>query len=297
MNVKTVFKNKKVVYGLVAVVIIGALYFIFFNKTAKQETVTVHLADFLQQVSVSGKVVAIQNLDLSFEQAGTVRTVLAKEGDEVKAGKLLASQDTAQLFTQLAEIQAGVDLQKAKLNQLLAGASDETINIKYEDVVSAKKNLANAYQGALVTLSTSYNAIYNAQTAALYVKNTYFSGNDLQGIRVQDAKSKIDAYLQDAKSAVDSANTASGDIDGALANMALDLANTHTALTTIRDQCDQDVYLTKVLAADKTSLDTQKINSNTALTSIASTQQSIDSYKSAVEQAKNNYDLVRAPAR
>lgn len=292
MKIKHIFKNKKLVWGGIAVIVIIGAYFLFFNKKAEQETLTITKGDFLQQVSVSGKVASTENLDLSFEQSGIIRGVYVKTGDRVLAGKFIATQDTAQFNTQYAQMEAGIELQKAKLAQLLAGQSPQDLQIAVDKVIFAKQDLASSYQSALVTLNTSYNALYNASSVALYIRNTYFS--DAQGFLVQNTKNMIDGYLADAKKNVDEFASAS---DKAITNVYLDTKNTYEALKVIRDQCDLDVYYSRVTAVDKTSLDTQKININTAMTNLAASQTTIASYKAGLIQAQNNLDLVKAPAR
>ena len=141
------FFTKKFVIGAVIVSGIGAAGFVFFkNGSPKEETLIVHGGDFVQQVSVSGKVVATENLDLSFEQSGRVTAVKVQVGDNVTFGQLLAGQDTAQLDAQLAEMRAGIDVQEAKLDQLLAGASKEDIALAETVVANAEISVANAKQ-------------------------------------------------------------------------------------------------------------------------------------------------------
>lgn len=297
MNIKSFFTKKRAIYGAVILVILLGGYFLFFNKKTKQETLVAHAGDFLQQISVSGKVVATENLDLSFEQAGIISRVYANVGNTVSTGALLVSQDIAQLASQLAEMQAGIDLQKAKLAQLLAGASPEDIKIKSDAVLAAKQDVKDAYDSALATLNSSYNAIYNAYTVALYMKRTYFTSTDQQSIKVQNSLAEISNNLQDARKFLDNASAGQSAIDTAITTIYTDVTTTYADLKIIRDQCDQDIYYTSVSAADKTSLDTQKTNINTALTNTASSKQNITSYKTALQLAQNQLDALQAPSR
>ncbi|KKT20889.1 MAG: RND family efflux transporter MFP subunit [Parcubacteria group bacterium GW2011_GWB1_43_8] len=137
--------KKNAVYILIGVLAVGwAIYFLFKNGNGQEQTMVVHPGDFIQQVSLSGKVVAEENLDLSFEQTGRVSGVWVKAGDKVFASQILASQDTAQIAAQLAEARAGVDAQNAKLEQLLAGASPEDITVSETSATNAETALANA---------------------------------------------------------------------------------------------------------------------------------------------------------
>lgn len=133
-------------YGLIAVLVaIIAGYFFFKSGNGQDKTMVVHPADFVRQVSVSGKVVAVENLDLSFEQSGRVKSVLVAVGDEVFAGQVLATQDISQLEAQLAEAQAGVEAQKSKLAQLLDGSSSEDIVVAETLALNAETALNNSY--------------------------------------------------------------------------------------------------------------------------------------------------------
>ena len=139
--------KKFIGYGLVLVLAAGAAMYIFFGRqTAKEATLMLHSNDFVQQVLVSGKVVATENLVLSFEQSGRVTGIRTAVGNTVSVGQLLANQDTTQLEAQLAEMRAGTDVQKAKLDQLLAGTAGEDIAISETAVYNAQVSVANAQQ-------------------------------------------------------------------------------------------------------------------------------------------------------
>jgi len=299
MKITSFLKKRWVKYGIGAIVILAVIWFLFFKGgNGEKEPLVIQKGDFLQQVSVSGKIIATENVDLSFEQSGQIRSVYAKEGDKVFAGKLLASQDTAQLNAQLAEMQAGIDLQQAKLDQLLDGASSEDIRISENDVTSAKQDLDNAYDDAVTVLDSAYIKTYNASTAVLYLQNNYFTSQDQEGVKVSENKNIIDQSVTDAKKYLGYVSV-SGDagmmiiIDHIIAG----LNDTYNALNVIRNQCDVGAYYAKVSSTDKASLDTHKANINTVLTSVKSAKQDILDYKIALEQAENKLALTKAPAR
>ncbi len=139
--------KKSIIYGVIIILGAGATVFVFLkNADTKEEMLVIHPRDFVQQVSASGKVAATDSLDLSFEQGGRVINVRVKVGDKVIVGQPLVKQDTAQLNAQLAEMQAGVDLQKAKLAQLLAGASPEDIAVVETTAANTEISVANSEQ-------------------------------------------------------------------------------------------------------------------------------------------------------
>lgn len=293
------FTKKRIIFGVIVLAVLMGGYFLFFNKKTKQETLTVHPADFLQQVSASGKIVAKQNLDLSFEQSSIVQGVHVNVGDQVKTGQLLANQNTGQLNAQLSLMQAGIDLQKAKLDQLLVGASPEDIQTAQDFVTSAQQNLDNAYATAQTSLNSAYNAMYNAYTAVAYLQMTYFNGLDQESFKVQDNKNTINTSVLDAKKLVDSwqASLSTSDKDSSILHGIADLNTVYNNLVVIRQQCELDVYFSRVTAVDKTSIDTQKTNITTAVGNLTSNQSSIFSYKTALLQAQDSLALKKAPAR
>jgi HlyD family secretion protein len=302
MNIKKItafLKKRKGLLIVVAIVGVGIVgYFTLFNKPVQHETQVISHGDFLQQVSVSGKVVPAEDVDLSFEQAGIVRGVYVKVGDKVSSGKLIATQDTAQLSTQLAQMKAGIDLQRAKLNQLLAGSSDEDIRVAQNTVDSANQDLADAYQNALITLNSANNSIYNVYVVATTMQNNYFFTGDQPSIQVKEARENINTVMQKTMAYLDSANSGSRkDIDAALSAMPIDLGKIYTNLQIIRTECDDGVYYSRVSSTDKASLDTQKTNITTSLTNTTSAKQTVDSDRIALLKAQNQLDAKKAAAR
>ncbi|MCX6714740.1 MAG: efflux RND transporter periplasmic adaptor subunit [Candidatus Uhrbacteria bacterium] len=154
----------KLPLGMVVVLALGAGgYYVYQNQQPKDVTMVVHPSEFIQQVSISGKVIPTEQLDLSFEQSGRIKNVSAKLSDVVSANQLLASQDTSQLDAQLQGIQANIDLQKAKLNQFLSGVSSEDLALAQTSVTNAETavsnandSLQNAEQGLVDVIQSAY---------------------------------------------------------------------------------------------------------------------------------------------
>ena len=294
-----IFKKKYRWYWVFAVVAVIIIWFIFFRGGAEVETIVVHPGEFLQQISVSGKLIATEDIDLSFEQSGQIRSIYVKEGDSVKQGKLLAGQDISQLSAQLSETRAGISLQEAKLNQLLAGSSSEDILIAEDKVASAQQDLDNAYSNSLEVLNSAYFAIYNANSSAFSVQSNYFSTADQYGIKVFISRQKIESTLLAVKPYIDIAKLTPTDSSiNEANNKVIDSLNVvYNELGVIREQCDLGVYFATIPSATKTTLDTHKTNINTALINLKSSIQDISSYKIALQKSKNELSLVKAPAR
>ena len=135
------FKKHLYIYIIAVVVIVAvAVYFILVNKAPVEQTLVIHPADFVSTVSVSGKVVAVQNADLGFDQSGRISSINVKVGDIVKAGATLASTDSADIRANILQKQAALDRERAKLAALHAGNKPEEVAVyqqKYDDAGTA----------------------------------------------------------------------------------------------------------------------------------------------------------------
>jgi len=142
--------SKKTLFITIGViVVIGAIATTIITKRANgvpYELATVQKGSIVQEVSASGKVESPVKIDLHFKNNDKLIAVNTKVGKKVVMGQLLARQDTSELSAQLAEMQASVEVQKAKLEQVLAGASEEDIAITETEVVNAEVSFVNAQQ-------------------------------------------------------------------------------------------------------------------------------------------------------
>lgn len=152
-------------YGAAAVVLALAASLIYGNSDGKEELLTVAPGEFLQEVSVSGKVIAAQDVDLGFSQGGRVAGVYAKVGQRVQAGTTLAELDNGDLRATILQKQAGLDREKASLALLKEGTRSEEVEVvrsevaRDETTLTQRKNeLVDAIKDAF---STSDDAVRN----------------------------------------------------------------------------------------------------------------------------------------
>src|SRR3989338_7824143 len=90
-------KSRPYVSGAVVLVVLVVLWLVFSGNGASTQTLTVTRGDFLQQVSVAGKVKAANDVNLGFSQGGRVTRVYAKVGDQAYAGAVLAEVENGDL--------------------------------------------------------------------------------------------------------------------------------------------------------------------------------------------------------
>ncbi len=75
--------HKKTSISIVLLIIAGALFFTFKGNGSGDGTYEVKNQDFKKTVSVAGKVVASEEVDLAFETSGTVASVRKDVGQKV----------------------------------------------------------------------------------------------------------------------------------------------------------------------------------------------------------------------
>ncbi len=152
--------NKKTLLIIVGVAIvissIAGGFFLKKSNNGSYELVTVKKGNIVQEVSATGKVESPTKIDLHFKNSGKLVELNAKVSKKVSLGQLLAKQDTAQLDAQVLEMQAGIDLQKAKLQQLISGASLEDINVYETSVMNAEQSLEDSKKNIIDKIKNAY---------------------------------------------------------------------------------------------------------------------------------------------
>lgn len=123
----------------IPLIIIGVFFFAKLNQS--YEMTVVKQGDMIREIFASGKVEALSTINLHFKNSGQLNILNTKIGDKVSSGQLLVSQDTSELDAQVKEMQAGIDLQKAKLAQLLSGASEEDVELAEIKLENARRKL------------------------------------------------------------------------------------------------------------------------------------------------------------
>lgn len=96
-------------FVVLVAVLVGAFYF-FRGGEEETKTLVVERGEFVQEVSVSGKVTAVESVTLAFSETGRVSSIGVEVGDRVVRGQALAYLSTDALAADLRA--ARVDLQE-----------------------------------------------------------------------------------------------------------------------------------------------------------------------------------------
>jgi len=299
---------KKIILILIGIVfVLGVVVYQFFLKEEKPKFATAKVlrGTVVKEVSETGTVKITDNLELGFKNSGRIKKIYIEVGDIVEKGEKLAELDTDQLFIQLQEAKAALEVARADYNKLLAGSSPEEIKVaeaalynaqvvlknaqqNLKDVeAEAKEDLKQAYEDALNILDAAFLKIYNAYTVVDDIQRDYFNSNDQEGIKVKEAKDKIERAMNESETYIEEAknNPLEEKIDKALSETENRLKEAWNALGVIREATETVNYQDTVSSSDKTSLDNQKEYINTAHTNIVNAQQTIT--KTKVSNQKN----------
>lgn len=115
------------------------------STTTTTRLVEVTIGAVSETVAVTGTLAPAASESLSFGAAGTVTSVAVAEGDEISAGDVLATLDSAELASAVAEAEADLASAEATLaDHVASGASDAQVEASETAVAVAEDRLAVA---------------------------------------------------------------------------------------------------------------------------------------------------------
>lgn len=201
-----VIRKKPIISGIVIVVIVVLISIIISSTNgAEQQTMVIHRADFVNEISVSGKVIAAETAELGFDQSGRVSSIKAQVGDNVKAGHVIASIENAGTYAEISQKEAALEREMAKLAALNRGTRTEELAVyeqTYADTSSALViamrdaylQTENAIVGKVDTLFTNGNLSnpeINIRTQSYNEKRSIENERLIVGEKIQKWKSEL----------------------------------------------------------------------------------------------------------
>jgi HlyD family secretion protein len=284
----------------IAVVVTVFLFLVLGQTVFKKPKVNyieeeVKSGTIVQEVSETGIIKKGEEISLSFQSGGKIDKIYVKDGQEVKAGDILAKLDSAQLAIRQTEAQAALDVAQAQLQVAQTSFSNYQNSLAAENqnladvTATAEKTLSNTYENAQNVLDDAYLKIYNAFDTVNGVQLDYFYRADQESLTVKNNKNAMNQAINNLKSAIALAKASlkNTDIDGAITLAKNSLGDTSSALAIIRQTCETSYYRDTVSATYKTSLDTHRTYINAALSSVANIQQTISLIKISNETNAN----------
>ncbi len=146
---------------IIVVIILASKYFLG-NKKPVYETMKIETKNLQEVVSVTGRVKASDDADLSFERTGKVLAIVVKVGDKVRAGDKLVSLANGDLVAQLNQAQAVTQGAQAKLAELQAGSRPEEITLQDSTVSKNKSAMTEANDSLIQVVNDVYSKVDDA---------------------------------------------------------------------------------------------------------------------------------------
>jgi multidrug efflux pump subunit AcrA (membrane-fusion protein) len=269
-----VLKNKWWTALIVLIVII--LLFVIFGgkKTPIVESVIVEKHNLVEEVSTTGNVKPLSDLDLSFETSGQVSRVAVSIGDKVYQGEYLASLSNADLVASVEQAKAGLKIAQANLSSGLV-TSKSSLN---DALVSLQSKITDAYSKLDDAIRNNVDQLFtNPRTSnakiTIALNNSQLE-NDINTSRYQVELSLNDWDIKGSSLPVDTAYSYLDQMKTFVDKVALGVNSLTTSSNLLQ-----------------TTLDGYKAAVSGARASIALAYSNLNTANTAYNSAKINYDL------
>ncbi|MFP3454646.1 efflux RND transporter periplasmic adaptor subunit [Psychrobacter sp. SIMBA_152] len=148
---RKISKKSAIKWGVITLIIValGALAYTFLKPeetTPNYLTATVEVGDIENNVMASGKVKALNTVDVGAQVSGEVKRLYVEVGDEVKQGDLIAQIDQVTQKNSLSNEQASLEQSEAALQSAQAESLSKQASLKsaYADLASRQSELKQA---------------------------------------------------------------------------------------------------------------------------------------------------------
>lgn len=157
---------KIIIIILTIALIAGGGYFLLVVKKEEplpqyQNSTLVKVAKgtIIEELTFTGIVKPMQEVELSFERTGIIKNLPFKVGSEVHAGYLISSLNNAEIIAQIARAEADVAFEEAQFQKLQRGPRPEELTV-------AKIKVENAQKARDEHLNNVLSALLDAHTKA-----------------------------------------------------------------------------------------------------------------------------------
>jgi len=272
-------KTKRSIIVLALLLVGGVGWFSFFSggDDVTYDFIIVEYGDLIQEVSVTGRVKPTESVQLGFEKTGRVSRTYVAIGDRVFVGQTLVVQENNDIQAKLAQAEAQVKTQEAKLAELIRGTRTEEIEVQVVKVQNAKTSLEETKQNLVDNLHDSYTKSDDA------------------------VRNKIDQFFSDPRSADPKIDFATGDaqleaeVEFKRTLVESLLTSWRASLDVLTQEHDLDLYTTDAqtnLDQVKSFLDNVALLVNDLDASGNLSQTTVDGYKADVATARTNINTA-----
>ncbi len=280
----------QVVWAVILIALLAAGWFFFFRGGGSTDGILVlELKPFVQQVSVSGKVVAAKEVDLGFSQSGRITGVYVSVGNYVSQGTTLAVVENGDQRATLLQREAALENQQAKLAALKAGTRPEEIAVAQSSVTRDTQALIDELQDAY---RAADGAVHN--TLDQFISNPRTSPSLTFSVVDSNLKTSVESKRLTAESALVAwsgavfALGASADLSQAASLAQSNLSAIASLLSDAGAAINRALTSTQI---PQSTLDDYSAAVATARTNINASISAVTSAKSALDASKKNLAL------
>ncbi len=256
-------------------------------------TVAVTEGPLTETVSVSGTVKAARAADLSIQIPGRVTSVPVAVGTRVGAGQMLLSTDAADLSANLAQAQAALQVQQAKLASLQDGTQPEQLALDQTAVTQDQAALRNAVQSVYVYADDAIHAKADQLFTNPRTENPTlaFSVSDAALVnRIQQGRTVFEPLLSGLQAALLAPGFSESDPVPTADTAKVDLTRIVAFLDELSSALTEapvgSSFSGTAQAADEASINVARLNVAAALTSLTSAETALAAAEGALVLAQ-----------
>jgi len=301
------FGKKPLVISLLLITGIIAGYFFFKGDGQINQVVKVIKGTIAQEVIVTGKTKPIEKVDLAFEKSGKVSRVRTSIGNKIKAGQIIAELESSDLFSELAEAEANVDAQKAKLLELNRGTRPEEIDLQETKVKSAGVALENSKTNTLDKLQDAYtksdDAIRNKadqffeNPRSTNVRFKFILANAQLQFFLESERASLETSLNLWRTSLDNLDIFD-DLDSPIASVKNNLNKTKVfldnAASAVNSLLPSSSLSQTIIDAYKADAFSARTNVNTAISNLSSAEEKLRNAEFSLSLEENQLSLLKS---
>ena len=232
---RKISRKSAIKWGVITLIIValGALAYTFLKPeetTPNYLTATVEVGDIENNVMASGKVKALNTVDVGAQVSGEVKRLYVEVGDEVKQGDLIAQIDQVTQKNNLSNEQASLEQSEAALQSAQAELLSKQAALKsaYSDLASRQSELKQA--------QSDFARLQDLVAIDAISQQEY----DTQATSVETAK----AAVANARAAIDTAKAAIATTEANINSQQAALRKSRTNVST----AEEDLSYTTIRA-------------------------------------------------
>lgn len=294
--------------GLFVVVGAGAAWYVLYNQNGNgNDTIVVARGALMQQVSVSGKVIAADSVTLAFTQGGRIAALYARVGTQVSAGTPLSEVENNDIRALVLQREAALLTEEANLEVLREGTREEEVAVAAAEVSSATTALERSLKAVVDAIRDAYRVADNAVRVQSDQFITSARTNPSVTLAVSNAQRKLDVENQrltlegvltawEGRLPIQGAENLDDAIREArenLSTIALFLATTATLLS---ESSPSGTVTKNTIDTYITHIATARTAINAAATVLTTTETAQKNAERRLESAERSLVLIQAPA-